>query len=466
MANLTTKITHIISGDVVSKGFAFLATIYLTRVLGTEGFGMITIALSYLGYAVFFSDFGLGTIGSREVAKSKGKRIFSPFEILLARISMASIVFILFWFLLPSFISDALQLRITKSFLFAVFAHGFLLEWYFTGIQKYSISAISKSITTGIYTFGAFLLVKTIGDIQHLPLIFIAGFFIPIIMLLILAIRDNAFDFSVRATVFPKLIKASSSVGSGLLFAQIIQLLPPIVIGLFLSTADAGLYGAAIRLIIIGMLIDRLFVQLLIPNLAKQWSEDKERAKINIEHTSRVLLSVGALVSVFIASGAEDFSIWLFGSEFAEAATIAVALSLFLFFTFQNSLFSHGLVSIGKDTQFFKATAFGGTFSILLIIGASYYFNSIIVGLAIATGEFVIGAMCYFWFKQSLSFNYISPLIRTLIAGLITYFSVSLIEISPVYQAFLSAIILLGLLLAARVLRFSDINWTKAVLIK
>ena len=76
------------------------------------------------------------------------------------------------------------------------------------------------------------------------------------------------------------------------------------MIGIFMSTSEAGLYGAAFRLILIGMLLDRLFVQLLIPNLSKQWVENKERALVHLEHTSRIMLSVGVLVSVFTAIGA------------------------------------------------------------------------------------------------------------------------------------------------------------------
>ena len=61
MAKNRTKIAHILSGDILSKGIAFFITIYLTRVFGKEGYGMVTVAMAYLGYASFFADFGIQT---------------------------------------------------------------------------------------------------------------------------------------------------------------------------------------------------------------------------------------------------------------------------------------------------------------------------------------------------------------------------------------------------------------------
>jgi O-antigen/teichoic acid export membrane protein len=286
-------------------------------------------------------------------------------------------------------------------------------------------------------------------------------------MLISLAFKNKAFTYrKIQLGVYFNLLKSSSSVGSGMLFAHVIQLLPPIVIGIFLSTSDAGLYGAAYRLILIGMLLDRLFVQLLIPNLSKQWSENKELTLTNMEHISRIMLSLGAIVSVFIAIGASDISSLLFGDEFVNSAPIIIALSLYLFITFQNSMFSHGLVAIGKDVQFLKATSISGVIAILLIVSSSIYFNSMFVGLAVAISELCITFMCYYWFKKSLSFNYVTPFFFTLIIGIGIYFGSTFIHLIPIVEALLATIVLGIVLLSFRVLRLQDLRWLKVILIR
>jgi len=467
LAKLTTKIAHIVTGDLVSKGFAFLATIYLTRTLGTEGFGLVTIAIAYLGYGVFFADFGLSKIGSREVAKSPENRNFTPTEILTARFFMAILVFLISWVSLPFIIKESIQLELTRGFFFTLLVHAILIEWYFNGSQKYVINALSKSIQMGIYLIGVIVFVNEISDVLILPIIYLTGFVCSAMLLLIIVWKYHPFDLRIRSfSVFGKLLKTSTTIGSGLLLSQIISLLPPILIGYFISTSAAGLYGAAFRLILVGMLIDRLFVQLLIPNLAKQWSENQERASINMEHSSRVMLSIGAIISIFIATGASDFTVWLFGDNFLEATSIIVMLSLFLFFTFQNSMFSHGLVAIGKDVQFFKATSYGGLISFILIVVASIHFNTTIVGLSVATGEFVIATLCFYWFRKSISFPYILPFLTTLIIGLIVYWGISYVEIYPYLKAVLSSIMIVVGLFVFRIMRRSDIRWLKSILLK
>lgn len=468
MAKLSSKIVHIVSGDILSKGFGFLLTIYLTRVLGAEGFGLVTVAMAYLGYAVFFADFGLFTIGTREVAKQNRERVFSVLVIFKARITMAISVFVIAWFALPLLISNSEQLSLTRGYIFALLVHAFLMEWYFNGKQKYYITSISRILSTGIYVIGAILLVKTSADLQKLPIFYVIGFFISTILLLLIASRDKPFKEEKNKTskTFSNLITSASSVGSGLLFAQVVQLLPPIMIGIYISTSDAGFYGAAYRLIIIGMLVDRLFVQLLIPNLAKQWSENKDRAQTNMEHTSRFMLSIGALLSLFIAIGGTEISIFLFGDEFQDSGPIIVALSLFLFFTFQNSIFSHGLVAIGKDVEFLKATSYGGMISILLIVLSSMYFNSIIVGLAVALGELSITLLCFNRFRKSLSFNFIVPLLITLTFGIVIYVGSTYLNLNDISKAFLSSIIMGSILVGIRVLRVKDLKWIKQIMFK
>ena len=104
MSKLATKIVHIVTGDLASKGLGFILTIYLTRILGTEGFGMVTVAIAFVGYCVFFGDFGLFSIGTREVAKSPEKRHFHPFDIQVSRMLLATSVFFVAWIILPYFL--------------------------------------------------------------------------------------------------------------------------------------------------------------------------------------------------------------------------------------------------------------------------------------------------------------------------------------------------------------------------
>ena len=467
MSKLASKIIHIVSGDVASKGLGFIITIYLTRVLGAEGFGMITVAIAFMGYCAFFADFGLFTIGTREVAKPLDKRIFHPFEILVSRIILAVCIFFIAWFILPYFFDNMQQIILTRRYVIVLLIHAYLIEWYFNGIQRFDINAISQTIQMALYTLGTVIFIKDFSDILHVPIFYVSGYLISALILISVAFKDKDFSHkNSKLTTYINLFASTYSLGCGLLFTRVVQLLPPIMIGIFMNTSEAGLYGAAYRLILIGLLLDRLFVQLLIPNLSKQWVENKKQAFINLEHISRIMLSIGVIVSVFLAIGAETFSSFLFGKDFIASAPIIISLSLFLFFTFQNSMFSHGLIAIGKNTEFLKAASYGGIVATILIVLASIYLDAAMVGFAVAIGEMIIAMICFFMFKKTLPFNYLHPFLKTLLLGLIMYFSSTFIIFNPSIKALIASTVVGGLLLLFKILRIDDLKWLKIILTK
>ena len=460
MATITQKIAHIFTGDIISRGIAFFSSVYLARVLGTEGFGLISIAMAYLGYLVFFADFGLFNIASREVARNEVKRNYRISELLVLRIFMSLLVLVIGWFALPFIIQDGQLLSLTRGFMLALIPHAFLVEWYFIGRQLYKINALSNIIKNAVYLVLILLFVQSIDHVEQLPLYYVSGLVAAAIILFILFLKENPLQLGIRGFhILWDGIKAALTVGSGSFFAQVIQLFPPIAIGYFLTNTDAGEYNAAYRLIVIGMLIDRIFVQLLIPNLSKQWSENEELATLNMDYTMRLMLVLGSMVSIGLFLGAPDFIVWVFGSSYTNSIPIVLVLSFFLFFTFQNSLFSQGLIALGKDLDYLKATSIGGGLALILIAAGASKFGVIAVAAAVVLSEFIIGALSFFWFTKHMKVNYLMPFVLTLLASFVAFKLMEIVHLQYWLEAILGAILVFIMLLFGRVIRKKDITW-------
>ncbi len=460
MATITQKIAHIFAGDIISRGIAFFSSVYLARVLGAEGFGLISIAMAYLGYLVFFADFGLFNIASREVARIEEKRNYRISELLILRIIMSLLVLVIGWSVLPFIIHDARLLSLTRGFTLALIPHALLVEWYFIGRQLYKINALSNIIKNAVYLALILLFVRSIDQIQQLPVYYVTGLVAASTVLFLLFIKNNPIQLGLRGFhILWDGLKAALTVGSGTFFAQVIQLFPPIAIGHFLSNSDAGEYSAASRLIIIGMMIDRIFVQLLIPNLSKQWSENEELATKNMDYTMRLMLVLGSMVSIGLFLGAPDFIHWVFGPEYANSIPIVLVLSFFLFFTFQNSLFSQGLIALGKDLDYLKATSIGGGLALILIVAGASQFGVIAVAAAVVLSEFMIGALSYFWFTKHMKVNYLMPFILTLLASFVAFKLMEIVQLQHWLEAIFGAILVFIMLLFGRVIRKKDITW-------
>ena len=72
MKPLTKNLLSSSASDAGSRLLGFLVTAYLARVLGPPAFGIISIALSVLGYAVLFAGPGMNVMGTRLVASTRG----------------------------------------------------------------------------------------------------------------------------------------------------------------------------------------------------------------------------------------------------------------------------------------------------------------------------------------------------------------------------------------------------------
>src|SRR5690606_583576 len=149
--------------------------------------------------------------------------------------------------------------------------------------------------------------VNSMENVALVPILYTTGVCAATLLLGTFALRDKAFSLPWRGyNLFPELLKSSFILGIGKFFAQIVQLLPALLIGIFLTFQDAGHYGAAFRIILIAMMADRIFVGLLLPNLAAQWSEDQEAAGRKLNIVYRFMLIGGTVIALFISVSAEQ----------------------------------------------------------------------------------------------------------------------------------------------------------------
>ncbi len=74
MQNWKTILKNFISlsgGELLSKGIAFITTIYLARVISPEGFGILGYTTAFVSYFLLFIDFGFDIISIKKIANDK-----------------------------------------------------------------------------------------------------------------------------------------------------------------------------------------------------------------------------------------------------------------------------------------------------------------------------------------------------------------------------------------------------------
>jgi len=462
MTRIKEKAFWIAFGDFGGRGLAFLTSIYLARVLGAEYYGMITVAVAILGYATWLADLGLVNIGVRETAKEPENREFRAKEIFNLKIGLSTIVLIISTVVIYLIPMGPIQQQVTLAYLYSLVPYSLILEWYYNGRQEFGKVALSRIINNGMYLALVFWLVTSFDQVTMVPILYTIGVTSAVVVLATFAIIDKPFSLPTRSfNVYKKLFKKSALVGVGGFFSMIVQLLPPIIIGAMLTLKDAGIYGAAFRIIVIAMMLDRIFVNLLLPNLASLWQSNKENAAIRVNMVFRLILVAGTLVTLLTAINSEQIIWLLFGDQYYESAFILKILSLFIFFTFLNSLFAFGLLATGNDHHYFLATSTGGILCAVIITVFSVFGTSEWVAIAVVSGEFVLTIFSFIWFKKHIQLNILKPVLVITLTGSLIFYISELFSLHFVISSTLSVILLVMISWYARVIKIGDLNWAK-----
>lgn len=463
MNKLKEKAFWIAFGDVAGRGFSFITSIYLARVLGVEFYGLITVAISILGYATWFSDLGLNQIGTRETAKHPSKRIFRVLEVFRLRIFLGIIVLILSTLLVSMIDAGEIQKQVMLGYLYSLIPYMALMEWFYSGKQEFGKIAFSKVLNGLFYFVLVYFMVESVADVTLVPVLYTVGVMVAALTLGTFALRDKPFALPSRGLqIYPDLLKTSSILGLGQFFAQVVQLLPPLLVGALLSLKNAGFYGAAFKIVLIAMMIDRVFVNLLLPNLSSMWSQNRSNAIKIINMVFRVVSVGGALIAMVTAIGAQQIINLLFGPGYYDSVLVLQILSVMIAVTFINSLFSFGLIATNKDKEFFIATCFGGTISAFIIFAAAAFSDLILVTAAVALSEIIITVYTYFWFRKVIPANYIKPLLVSYPLAIALFFLFSLSPLMPLINAFLASVIFTVVILKTGVIDHQHLAWIKS----
>lgn len=438
----------------------FLANAHLARVLDTDGFGVVVIGFAFLSYALWFADLGLGTLGTREAGRGADQREFAPGEILLTRILLSAVVFVLSQVLALAVYPDALLRWVVSGFLLCIIAYGISIEWYYQGVRRYLPLVISRILAAALYFLALYLFVKNPGDVTRVPIYYFAGTLIPALVLFGLRREKGALQWgrwSLRSSV--EIMRRSSFIGFGGIFAQSVQLLPPLALGWFYSTSEVGILGAALRVVSILLIVDRIFAALFLPAISRQWATEREKA---IENLRRVLglviitgFSLGTLATVY----ARPVITLIFGPSYAGGADTLAILSWFAAITLINSVFSFGLIGTGNERGYLRATVMGGILSVIFIIAMIYLWGLPGAAIAMVAGEMCIVGLTYSQFRRTMPIAFGRPLMVAVGVSAAVLAGAHLLGTAELWQAPLAAIAFFGLAFLFGGIRRKDITW-------
>lgn len=356
--SLTRKIAHNsiiqIAGKMVSTLLGLLAIGMMARYMGTEQFGWYTTAITFLQFAGILTDFGITTVTAQMMSEPEFEKQKLFHNILTFRILSAIFFFLLvpaiaLLFPYPAAVKMAIAL---SSISFVAIA----INQVFIGLLqtelKMHLYAIGEFIGRIVLVAGLFFLVKIgagflpiMGIITLSSIVFTVSLFFFIRQKFPLAF---AFDRNIWKRLFQKMWPITL----GIIFNAVYLKGDILLLTLFRSQTEVGLYGASYRVIDIITQIAMMMMGILMPLLAYEWSrKNKEKFKEHFERTVFLMSMIGLPSLVGIYMLASPIMRLVAGPEFLESGRPLQILSLATFGLFLGAIFGHTAVAINRQRE-------------------------------------------------------------------------------------------------------------------
>lgn len=336
-------ILHNLGVLTVAQGAAHLlnlvALVYLARVVGSHWFGVLQIGATLSLYAVITAEWGLFTLGIRQVSRLKGRAdilCYAGNHVGLLLV-LAVPVLVVGLLMLPLFPAHREDHWVLPLFLLMVFPQVFMLDWIALGLEQMGWAGAIKAVRS---LFHAGLLLLLLGPIdgwlgwpayRWVPVLFLVGY---LASNQIMAWRAGRWLGGSVRPAFPgwkewrsRLVQ-SSPMGAGSLTVRVLIGIDVIILGLLIDPASVGVYCAAAKILGIIIIGGEVLWRAILPRFSRLWSESKDlfRQKVNtyLGAFAFCILPLGACGLVL----GDRVMIDLYGQDFATGGAVFRILSI------------------------------------------------------------------------------------------------------------------------------------------
>jgi len=326
--------------------FPLITLPYLTRVLTTECYGVVSYVKAVMQFMQLVVDFGFMYSGTKDIVNAKNNKKLLETEngnILMAKVLLASVsgigLMILTMFI-PVLRANVLYTILSFG---VVFLTCFLFDYLFRGLEKMHIITIRFTTMKTIATILTFAFVKTDSDILWIPILDIIGSVIAIILVLIEMKKE---EMKIRITSFGDIfnkIKESSLCFASDIATTAFGALNTVLIGIFLTATDVAYWSLCIQLIGAVQSMFTPVINGIYPEMVKNRSFNivKKSFKIFIP-----IISVGSIFTIAIA---KYVLLIIGGEQYTDATYLLRALVPVLLFSFIGMMLGWPVLgAIGK----------------------------------------------------------------------------------------------------------------------
>ncbi len=401
-----------------------LTIAYLARNIGVENFGLINIGFAVLSYSIILSSLGLSTFGIRAVAQSNTENLVS--KVLSIKLIVSFVIYIIIA-IVALILLESILARIILIFCLSVFTNAVLLDWFFQGKERMEIVGSARLLSALVYIATILIFVHTPADIILVAWASFTGDFVATLTYWIFYKKrfgNEKFRFVLEG--WTSLIKSSIPLGLGTIIATLSTNFPTFVIGILMTNYDVGIYSAANKLVFSLLMLDRTIATVLLPAASRIQSFSPNEFTSTLS-TAMKWIFISALPICVGGTILSDKIIFIiFVSRYVEAIEVFQILIWYFLATMIHTIYTSGMIAIGKEKLYSKIMGFSGIIYAVSIIILTIYFGIVGTAVAMVISETITMLLMQRSLKRYL--NIILPkslsciLLAVLSMGIVIYF--------------------------------------------
>lgn len=351
-----------------------ITTPYISRVLGAEGVGENSYALSVAAYFGLLIMLGLNNYGNREIArvctdkKLLKEKFWSIYTMQLMVGMMILLIYITCYYTV---------FKTPLMLVYTMYVASFVIDinWLFFGLEEFRISTIRSVVVKVLSTIAIFTLVKEAGDTHIYGMIISLSMLVSQLVLWPFVVKKIGFTRpsikSILSHIRPNLLLFVPVVS-----VSVYKILSKIILGVLATSEELGYYDSVDKIITIPIALVTSLGIVMLPRMSKivaDKQEDKMKEYINKSLMLSVIITVP--ICLGLASVADKFVPVFYGGNY-DACILLMRLMLpsCIFVAIANVIRTQYLIPAKRDGVYIVSVIGGAVVNIavnLLLIPSS-----------------------------------------------------------------------------------------------
>lgn len=256
---------------------------YISRVFGVERLGLVNFVDNTINYFLLFASMGIGMLGVREIAtvKDDKNRCSKVFSNILGLNILFTCATLIIYFILITIIpklnqySELFYIGCAK-----IIFTGFLIEWFYTGIENFKYITIRSVIIKLLYVILVFLFVRAPGD-YILYFIFTVGVVVINAIINLLYVK-RYIDVRFKELCSLRYLKDNIRLGVYAIMTSMYLTFNVMYLGLVSDNIQVGYYTTAFKLYQVILGFFTAFTSVMLPRMSALLSEGNDKLFQNL----------------------------------------------------------------------------------------------------------------------------------------------------------------------------------------